>query len=255
MKKKLIIMSIVTALLSVPSFAFADSNDASAEKTATYQVNQATNVDEIITRAERGITDLDIGDTVTESTYTIDGQDFNVKTYKTAKLVGNEVNRSFSTLNTKQSNEANIYAVSAAAVYTSSNYESKSDDSYSVTTYSTIYILKENIDEGVYASLTRVTGGWKINDYTTPVSIGFKRYRMGQNGVNRNGSTFDQNVKAIAITNPGPNTFDQNVNYGWQPVALGQKDFLKALVGVTTEADITVHGKSSKLVLSNTYNY
>lgn len=254
MKKKLVILSVVGALLLAPTFAFADSssNVVDLEGKATYHVDKALNVEEVIDRAKKGISDLDIGSTVTESTYNIDGKEFDVKTYRTAKLVGREVNQSLRISNVNESNEVNIYAISAAAVYDSSRSESKSDDSISVTTYSTFYMAKSTDENGVlYGSLVSANGGWRINDYTTPVSITAKKFRLGQNGMMRNGPT-DSQSQGFAL-GAGPGTFDHTLKYGWNPVALGQRGLFKSMIGVITEAEIVVHGSSSKLVLINTY--
>ncbi|MEC0238020.1 hypothetical protein P4H71_27280 [Paenibacillus kribbensis] len=69
---------------------------------------------------------------VTESTYNIDGKEFDIKIYRTAKLIGREVNQSLRISNVNESNELNIYTISADAVYDSSRSESKSDESISV---------------------------------------------------------------------------------------------------------------------------
>lgn len=126
------------------------------------------------------------------------------------------------------------------------DYKEKWDSNYSVKAYSTIYWTVTDINGNGSIYLTKVTGGWVIDD--TSVSLSNRNVLIGQTGTNAYNGEYANQGKSIKLST---NSFNISVNYNWAPVKITDK-----MYKVGANSNVTLkRGTGSSWTLSLVNNY
>ncbi|NEW04644.1 hypothetical protein GK047_01215 [Paenibacillus sp. SYP-B3998] len=240
MKKKIAVTLCLTSMLliSSASLAFAspeqNQNSNQHSKKVLYKADQISNLDSLIERAEKGITDYKSDDSTVESSETTLTSDsgkkgkFKVTKYRTAQLLERAL--------TPDNNIVETFAVTAA---TESKSNEDWDKTISVRVYSTIYVERTSENGRDYWRLTSATGGFANSDPV--VAVTNKVVRMGTTGLH--GVTPVQQSQTF---NPPFDTFSYTAPSNWTSVDTAKSGSVARdpVVGVTLECKLSGYGSN-----------
>lgn len=246
--KRVLLSSALSLLLG--STLFSPTYYASADSSVDEMTKEE--IIEIIDRANEGITDLDIGPTVTkdkrlsiqEDVYGNENQYF-TKTFRTVELVEPKEARLLSSPN----NDSATYAItSVTAMYDSSKYARADDESYSVAAYSTLYVNIPEIGGVDFWDIERVSGGWNVSD--SQVALSNRTILYAQGGEGPNGLP----VQGTREVTTSSNAFSYAEN-SFQPVIADDGGLVGSILSVRTSVDIRdlTNGDTWDLVLENEF--
>ncbi|WP_434750059.1 hypothetical protein [Paenibacillus amylolyticus] len=234
----LVIVSMIFGSLNV-------SADPSREEVVLFEEEQITDIDTLMERAEKGITDIPVNESIQSIislepdksfanarsfTQINDSDEFVLEEkYETTQRIkvvqkGNDITETFSTTN---------IAVLAA----NSSYQTQPDSSGGVVAYSTITydkVVQNNLNT---YKLTKVSGGWNRHD--TKINMTDRNYTYGATGNSFEGGFLVQQTSGQINTTL--NAFQANAPTSWKYVV---KDSLLTF-GVSSQVSLS-RGTGSK---------
>ncbi|NLV36566.1 MAG: hypothetical protein GXY17_07825 [Clostridiaceae bacterium] len=221
---------VVLCLIIVLSFSSSIISFAENPKEKVLIINsEIKDYDTLLKRAQKNIHDLDLSEFPLIGKYTYkltkNGVDQEITTNITSQLLKRTI---------KDGKVAEIYAVTSLGSGTL--YDEMWDGSISVKTYSTIYYSVDSSGPTGTALLTKVTGGWYIDDRT--VSVSNRKVIYVTNGWGPTGYFLNQRVEK----NASANTFTYYT--GFNKWIFNDSGYPGNMLGCRTECTLK-HGSAS----------
>jgi hypothetical protein len=241
LRKRFILGLTILLTFCFSSSVYAMSNDIQTPvKKITYKATEIKDIDKLIDRAKKGISDIP------KEKF---GANYTLKNNNTNNEITENSLSTTQLLQVATEGDATIneYAtttVSLIPMASLSQYDENYDSSYGVKAYSTIYWTTTTINNVWYAALTSTSGGWTISD--TSIGLSNRHVQQGESGTGSNGMVINPSYDFY----PTSNTYSHSVSWAYVNISgLGWYSF-----GNNTNVTLTRQSTSWTLNHTNLYH-